>query len=131
MMIWLIVVLAVWLVVVGHGLVQLRGWIESAQADIEVQLAHRNHVVRQSASRPVSDTLGVSDTGKEQQALARAEQALAGARRYHSALIAEYNHKLALPPGPLVGRVARLARWPVSDTLGVSDTGRNVLRWNA
>ena len=122
MMILLIVGLAVWLVVVGHGLVQLRGWIESAQADIERQLAHRTRLVQQSANATDGDAI--------ERALARAEQALAGAQRYHSALIAEYNHKLALPPGPLVGRVAHLARWPVSDTLGVSATGRNVLRWN-
>ena len=129
-MIWLLVVLAVWLVVVGHGLVQLRGWIESAQADIELQRAHRTRLVQQSANATGGDAI--------EPALARAEQALAGARRYYNALVIEYNRRLAIPPGPLVGCVARLAKWPISETISgshsekVSETvgGRNVLRWN-
>ena len=103
MIVLLIAALLGWLILVAHGLLELRGWIEAARADIQVQLAHRDRLVKQAA-----------DEG----ALARTDEALAGARHYYESLVAEYNHRLAIPPGPLVGRLARLSPPPTLPARG-------------
>ena len=94
MIILLIAAITAWLALDAHGLFELRGWIERAQADMGVQLAHRDTLVRQAAS-PAAE-----------RALARVDAALAGAQRYHQALVQDYNRRLAIPPGPLIARLA-------------------------
>ena len=98
MVVLLLAAFIAWLVLVAHGLLQLRGWIERAWADIEVQLAHQETLVQQAASPATREAA--------ERALTRVDAALAGAHRYYNALVQDYNRRLVIPPGPLVARLA-------------------------